>query len=465
MASPLTVAGHLGGESSNRLSIAVRWLDGKLYPVELWRRYLLVFFAATLSCTVILKVADIQYLEVIFALDFLLVLIALVSGGFKFRVFAPFLEIARAYGIFMVATFALSLVALQQDFSAPHLTFLKSPVIVTIARIAEIFLDAFYTLYLASLFREDEALCRFGARTYFWTGIAGCLYSFLSYPINVATGLQLGAYLDTHRLRGFNNEGGGFGLYLLSVMVLAVVTYRMRWISKRLLLMGTLVFSLALVGSASKSAFLALGMLGGITLAWFLQGWRRWTMFVVLALGMMVLGSIFDIQGQIDMYRKGSARYQELSNIKAGDGNFVMGRVAGAVIAPRMIAARPLTGIGWGNYPLVRDNPEYRHGTAFEIGTFDAPSLGVIDYIVELGIPLWLYLVWIELKPVLMLRRVHADIWLVALALIQPVSNWAGAHLNLTHPWIMVAFALGLAYRQFSPTSPNPRQQAGPSDV
>ena len=84
--------------------------------------------------------------------------------------------------------------------------------------------------------------------------------------------------------------------------------------------------------------------------------------------------------------------------VRGQDANFVMGRVAGLVLGPRMMAAHPLLGVGWGNYPLVRDDPQYRRGTAFALQSTDSPSLGPIDYIVELGFPLFLYLTWAELK-------------------------------------------------------------------
>lgn len=456
MVPPVSAAAHAATENNRPSPWSVRWTDGAIYPVGRWRSYTLVFFAASLCCTVTLKVGEIQYIELILALDFVLLALALLIRRPDLRIFAPFLQIAKSYGIFLGTAFALGIVALQQNFSAPHLTALKAPVIVTVARMAELFLDAFYMLYLASLFRTDQKLCRFGALTYFWTAIAGCLYSFITYPINVATGLQLGTYLDIHRMRGFNNEGGGFGVYLLSAILLAVVMYRRHWLSRRLFFIGLAIMLGGVAGSASKSAVLALAMLGLIIIAWFVTGWRRWAVFAVLSVTMIFLGSLVNIAEQLDMYRQASSRYQELSNLKAGDGNYVMGRVAGAVLAPRMIAARPLTGIGWGNYPLVRDNAEYRQGTAFEIGSVDSPALGVIDYIVELGIPLWLYLVWVEIKPVLMLRRARADVWLVALSLIQPVSNWTGAHLNLMHPWIIAAFALGLAYSTSVSAAPAP---------
>jgi hypothetical protein len=415
-----------------------------IYDAGRWRNYILVFFAASLSCTVTLKVGDIQILECIFAADFLLLALLCVSHGMRLSVFRPFLTIARSYGIFLVLAFVLSLFSLQQNFF--NNGGLKAPIVVTVARMAELFLDAFYMLYLAVLYREDEKLCLFGAKVYYWTGIAGCVYSFATLPLNLLAATQLGTYGDHHRFRGFNNEGGGFGVYLLSVIVLACVMRRRGWLSRVQFRTGMAVLGVGFFGSQSKSAYFALLALGVIGLAWFLDGWRRWAVFGGLVATLMAMGSVIGIQEQIEQYRRGAEQYQTLSNLRAHDGNFVMGRVAGAVLAPRMIAARPLLGIGWGNYPLVRDDAVYRQGTAFSIASVDAPNLGVIDYIVELGFPLWMYLVWIELKPVLMLRRRGVDAWLIALALIQPVSNWTGAHLNLMHPWVVVAFALGLGY-------------------
>jgi len=423
-------------------------VNGRLYDVGTWRRYTLVFFAATLSSTVVLKIGDVQYLEVIFAADLLVLGALLLFDGFCVRIFRPFLEIAKSYAIFLGCAFVLSLFALDQSFATWfHSSFLKAPILVTLARMAELSLDAFYMLYLGCIFRKDERLCLFGARTYFWAGIAGCVYSFITLPLNLLFDAQLGTYTTLHRFRGFDNEGGGFGLYLLSVMLLTVVMYRRAWLSRRQLYVGGAVLAAGFAGSQSKSAYAAIALSGVIVMVWFVQGRKRWFVLFGLVAGFIVLTSLFNIGEQVDQYRIGRDRYQELSNLRSEDGNFVMGRVAGAVLAPRMIAARPLLGIGWGNYPLVRDDAEYRRGTAFAIAPLDAPSLGVIDYIVELGIPLWMYLTWVELKPVFMLHRIRSDPWLIALALIQPVSNWAGAHLNLIHPWVAAAFALGLAYR------------------
>jgi len=419
------------------------------------RKYVLVFLTTTLCSTVVLKVADIQYLELIFAVDFLVLLGLIFSQGLQARMYRPFISIGKSYAIFLGFVFLLSLFALQQDFSTSfHDSAFKKPVLVTIARMVELFFDVFYMLYLASLFREDEALCRFGMKTYFWTGVLGCAYSFATLPLNVLFDMELGTYTDSHRFRGFNNEGGPFGLYLLSVLVTAIVIHRRNWLSRRQFQWGIAMLLLGMVGSQSKALFAAAGLLAVIDLLWFYSGWRRWAMMAGIVTVLIAVASVLNLQKQIDAYFQGSDQYQKMSYLKANDTSFVAGRVAGAVLAPRMIAARPLLGVGWGNYPLVRDDREYRRGTAFGISSADAPGLGAIDYIVELGIPLWLYLTWIELKPVLMLRLRGADVWVVSLALMQPLSNWFGSHLNLTHPWVVLSFALGIGFHSVTKPAP-----------
>jgi hypothetical protein len=412
------------------------------------RQYILVFLVATLSATVVLKIGSIQYLELILAADLLLLIGIFIHNGMKVRVFRPYLSIGTSYAIFLGVAFLLGVIALRQNFFPVDDTFLKKPLLVTISRMVELFLDAFYMLYLASLYRDDEKLCVFGMKTYYWVGIAGCIYSLATFPLNVLFDLQLGTYSEAHRLRGFDNEGGSFGLYLVSVWILAIVMYRRNWLSRRQFYGGIMLLFVGTIGSQSKSAFCAIALLGGLDLMWIFRGWKRWAMVAGMVIALIAIGSILNFQSQINRYIQGSEQYQEFSNLRSTDPNIVMGRVAGAVMAPRMIAEHPLLGIGWGNYPLVRDDPQYRRGTAFEMSSVDAPGLGLIDYIIELGLPLWLYLTWIELKPVYLLKRHGADAWLVSLAMIQPLSNWAGAHLNLTHPWVVLGFALGIGFRE-----------------
>jgi hypothetical protein len=408
--------------------------------------YVLVLLVCTLSVTTLLKVGEIQYLELILAADLVLLTGLFLHNHLRARVFGPIFSIGQSYTIFLVLAFLLSLLALRQNFNLANETLLKRPLLVTISRMAELFLDAFYMLYLAGLFREDERLRIFAARVYYWTGIAGGIYALATYPLNYFLAMQLGTYSSSHRLRGFDNEGGPYGTYLLSVCALAIAMYHRGWLSRRQFYWGIALLVACLAGSQSKAAFFALAVLGLFYLLMALKGWRGWALIAAMGAVFAVLGLLLNIPGKIEVYNRAIASYQELSNLRSEDGNIVMGRVAGAVLAPRMIAVHPLAGIGWGNYPLVRDNPEYRQGSAFSTGPTDAPGLGLIDYIVDLGFPLCLYLIWVLFKPAYLLRRHRATPGLVTMAAVHPVVTVAGAHLNLIYPWVVVALALGMGF-------------------
>jgi O-antigen ligase len=313
---------------------------------------------------------------------------------------------------------------------------------------AELFLDVFYMLYLASAYRQDERLCRFGAKVYYWMGIIGGIYAVATFPMSYFFQIDLGTYGESHRLRAFNNEAGSYGTYLITVCALTMVMYKKGWIGRKQMLWSMALLLVCMAGSQSKAAFFAIAVIGFLYLMWALRGWRRWALVGSMCIVFSALGAVLNIPAQIAVYERGSALYQQMSNLRAEDGNFIMGRISGAVIAPRMIAAHPLLGIGWGNYPLVRDDPQYRRGTAFMIADVDSPSLGPIDYIVELGFPLWIYMTWASIKPIYLLRLTRADPWILCLAAMQPISNWFGAHLNITYPWVALGLALGLGFRK-----------------
>jgi O-Antigen ligase len=411
------------------------------------RQTLLVFLTASLASTILIKLGEIQILELVFLADLLLVVGIFFRDRLRARVFNPYFSVAVSYGIFMVAAFLLSAYALQQDFFPyGQMTLLKRPLVMTISRIVELLVDVFYMLYLANLYRKDERLCRLGMKTYYWFGIASAVYSVLSYPLNVMYGWNLGTYYEEHRMRGFYNEGGPYGVYLVSVLLVTAVMRRRGWLTRFQSGLAMGLFVICMVLSQSKSALLLLPVLGLINGYVLLPRRGQWAMIGVAAVVLAVL-SFAGMGRVVELYQIASADYRMLSQIRSQDGNYVMGRVAGTVLAPRMIMAHPLTGVGWGNYGAVRDDPQYRQGTAFAIAN-DAPGLGPIDYIVDLGIPLWLFLMWAEFKPFRLLRRQGAGMLILNLALMQPLANIFGAHLNLTYPWVVAGFALGLGYQK-----------------
>lgn len=427
------------------------------FPSETFLRvhsYALTFLACTLSVTIVLKIAQIQFLELVFAADLVLILVMFAGRDFQVRLFKPLLNIGKSYGIFLGLTFLLALIALRQNFFPFDNNLLKQPLVITISRMIELFLDAFFMLYLASLYREDSKLCTFGAKVYYWIGVIGSIYAIASFPLNYFWKLDLGTYGEFHRMRAFNNEGGSYGTYLVTVCVLTMIMYRRKVIGLKQAIWSMALFLICMAGSQSKAAFFAVAVIGVLYLLWALKGWKRWSVIAITCTGFGVLAVLLNVPAQIALYERGSQMYQQMSNLRADDGNFVMGRISGAVLAPRMIAAHPLAGIGWGNYPLVRDDPQYRRGTAFTLSDLDSPSLGPIDYIVELGFPLWIYMMWVLIKPIYLLRLNGADAWILCLAAMQPISNWFGAHLNITYPWIAAGLALGFGFSKSASNGP-----------
>jgi len=405
-----------------------------------------LFLTGALASTILLKIGPIQYLEIIYFTELLVLLRILSANGFKFRWFRPYRNIALWYLIFALAAFALSVCALRYDFYFPdNVGILNRPILITISRIAELFASVSIMLYLAGKFREDHSKAAFTMRVYFWVGVASAVYSILSLPFNFAGIDVLGAYGSSHRMRGFYNEGGPYGLYLISVFLVGMSLYKQKWIKKNALRFAFVILSVVFLGSQSNAAFCAVIVIlvvNGFLAASFA---RRMAVLASVAIFLVAVYQVIDLGAAIRAYQRGSQAYEWLSHRHAKDPSFIAGRVAGAFLVPKMVAAHPLVGVGWGNYGLVRNAPEYRGAAAFT-DLNDDPGLGLLGMSGELGLPLVFVLGICLFLPFLYLRRIRAPLYLTNLALLQPFVHLFGAQLNLTYPWIATSFALGLGY-------------------
>jgi hypothetical protein len=417
-----------------------------------WTRIFLVL-AATLTSTVgftegsfeLLRIGGIQYLELIYLFQIFLLIALFPRHKFQARLIRPAFNMGLLYATFMVVAFVLALLALQRDFYFPTgIGFLKHPIWITLSRMTELFIDAASMLYLFHLFRTNLNNLIFTLRIYFWTGVASAAFAILTFPLNVYFDLQLGTYLDQHRMRGFYNEGGPFGLYLLSVFLVGLALTRQNWGSRSRIRLAYVPLVIALLGSQSKAAIFAAGMMMFFNALMVKQVGRR--LLVIMALlGVGFLASFVPaITDPIAMYVNTPEKYEYLSNLDSEE-DLLSGRIAGAFIVRRMIQVHPWVGIGWGNYPLVRNSPEYRGGARWA-DIDDDPGLGILGTTADFGIPLTLFLICITFYPYFYLRRRSAPLVVKNLALIQPVVHLCGAQLNLTYPWLITAFALGLGY-------------------
>jgi O-antigen ligase len=432
-------------------------------PVEValrlsWQKIFLCA-AGVLASTVLLKVGAIQYLELIyFALAFVLLLI-FVEHGYKARWYRLIVRLSLGYAVFCAIALGLALAALRLPFYLPlSLPAIKGPVAITLARIAELVASLIAMFYMTQTFAQSPDKARFTMRIYFWTGIASGIFSLLSLPLDIAgvgiPYISLGAYSNIHRLRGFYNEGGPYGLYALSVLVVGYALDHLGWLPRRTVRLALGLMCLVFVMCYSKAGMVA--VLGIFVINGLLASSisKRVAILVLGGVALVGFSHVFNLSGALRRYQETSAQYERLSHYHVEDPNFVYGRVAGAYIVPRMIAEHPLTGVGWGNYGLVRNAPEYR-GAAVFTEDADDPGLGMFGLAAELGLPLLAFLLILLLVPFIYMRRIRAPTWMANLALVQPLVHVFGAQLNLTYPWVMSAFALGLGL-SYSRTRPYP---------
>ena len=401
---------------------------------------LLVALSSIFCVTSQLKFAEVQYLELIYAAELVLLLAWYILHLEPLHLFRPLYKIGLRWTIFSVVSLILAAFSVRQNFYLEHASALKQPFVVTLARIGELFLDVFFMLYLANRYRKEAWLCRFAAFTYYLVGVAGCLYSLVSIPLHLG-----GVYLGI-RMRGFNNEGGSYGTYVMTLIFLAMAMRSEGWISKRLAIFSQILFVINLAGSQSKAALFEIFIFIILTPTLRLRGTKLIAATLAAILAVVTLWFALDVNAKLDQYTRAITEYRRVSILRPTDYNYVVGRVAGLFLAPTMIKAHPWIGIGLGNYPIVRDDPRYRQGTPVIEPALDSPSLGPVDYIVDLGFPLFFYFTWVELAPAVSLVRRREKAGLVCLMLMQPVANWFGAHLNLTYPWVGAAIALGMAY-------------------
>ena len=407
---------------------------------------ILVFAFAALASTILLKIGQVQYLEVINLGLMLSMVVAFARRGYQATWFRPYLRIGALYALFVLAALALAVASLRFDFYVgDDLTPLRRPVVVSLARAIELMGNVSMMLYLANLFRQDAYWLRFAMRVYFWVGVASGLYSVLSYPLDVAGIVSLGVYSDSHRFRGFYNEGGPYGLYVVSLILVGIALYRKHWERGPKMIGAFGLLTISLVMSQSKAAYGAILFFSVMGI--FLMGSLSRKLAMLLGAGVIAV-IIFQATGVarlIVLYRTQSAAYERASRMRRTDANFVYGRVAGGFIVPRMIAAHPLTGIGWGNYGILRNSPEYRGASQF-VPLADEPGLGLLGTAADLGLRLIALLLICLFLPAGYLRRRRVPFYALSVALWQPIVHIFGGQLNLTYPWIATALALGLAY-------------------
>lgn len=373
---------------------------------------------------------------------------ALCSGG-SIHLSRTVSEIFRSYCLLLLAIVVLSILAFRLPFyPLSDLPVYKQPLLLSLSRILQFaaILCGFFWFTNALLRNRDLLVQALSA--YYWTGIASSIYAILSQIATVIFHLEPGAFSplgvsyigEDLRARGLFNEGGPFGIYLLSVLVVGLL--RRRLTGKRLGIANIAVIMIAFLLSASKAGFLAgclLCFYSIVSAASFRKKVAYFFLFAVLLSG---AAAWLDIWTQLLGYKDSYDTLEQTVAAPGIDPDLSTGRVGALYITPRMIAAHPITGIGFGNYPAIRNDPHYL-GSLPPVDVEDLPALGIIGLAAEIGVPMTLWLLILLFTPYWIMRKRGS---LIALALLfQPVAHIFAVQVTFFYPWFVSGCAIAAA--------------------
>jgi hypothetical protein len=313
--------------------------------------------------------------------------------------------------------------------------------VLSISRIFEVALAIYFLLAITDTLRARPNLLRRALSAYVAIGTLSSIASIVAFLVFLNTGSNalFVSPLD-HRARGFFNEGGPYGLFLVSVIIVFSLRRRLYPVVSPMRVRAALFLVwIALFLSASKAGLLAAILCGGLAILFAPSSRRRVLAALVLPLACLSFLGFF--QFALRGYARSYLGFDETVLFRPEDRNLIMGRVVAAFIIPRMIGSHPILGIGIGNYSLMRNDPDYLKGLP-SVNDWDLPGLGLISDAAELGLPLTLFLVILLLRPFRRARKQKAAGAMVAAAAFQPVALLLGVNLNFFYPWLITAFLL-----------------------
>jgi hypothetical protein len=341
----------------------------------------------------------------------------------------------------------LSLFALRLPFYPPlEVSAIKQPVLLSLSRIFEFILAMYFTLASARALARNRVLLRRALDLYTGIGVLSAAASLAAWLlVKTARASSFLVYGYDDRVRGLFNEGGPYGVFLVSVAV-ALVLRRRLFPPRRSLphSVAQLILVAGLFASGSKAGLLAAIILCVVAAA--ASGSRIRRVALAGACALILIGAAALFQGKMLGYFYAYLNFDEALAYRPGDPSLIMGRIAASLIVPRIISAHPLAGIGAGNYSLMRNDPDYLQGLP-PVEDWDLPGMGLFGSAAELGIPLAAFFLAVLLWPMFRARRRGAPAVVVAAASFQPVAFLVGVNLNFFYPWLMAAFVISLEER------------------
>lgn len=397
-----------------------------------------------LSAMPALKLGDVQALELIQVLFLCVAAPVFVYSGMRIPVSGLWLQYGKGFLVFLCLSAGVSVLALRLPFyPPPDISWLKRPLLLSASRIFEYCLAIYFMIAVAETIRGRPELSRLALSLYSWVGSLSACASIAGWALAKGAGISTPlVYGPDSRVRGFFNEGGPYGMFLVSVVLVVLLRRHLfppvyPFLSKAVLclLLAALLLSGSKVGLLAALGLCGIGVL--------VSGSRRQRLALTGGCVVILTGFFALFEGRLYGYAYAYLNFEESLYYRPQDPSLIMGRLAAAMIVPRMIAAHPLTGIGVGNYSLMRNDPDYLQGLPV-VEEWDLAGMGLLGSTAEFGIPLSLFLLALLLRPSIRAGRRKSPAIVAVSAAFLPLAFLLGVNLNFFYPWLVAAFVLSL---------------------
>ena len=408
------------------------------------KRFFLISIALLAPLTTV-KFGELQTVEIYSFIAFGIVVAIVFRNRLCIAAEHDVLKLIKLYTLFLLIAAVLAAWALRlPTFPIQGTPLLKHAPFLSLARLTQLSLVIGTIVITTNILAMRPSLIALLCQCYVYGGVISCLYGIASWAALFA-GVHLGginiggSYGETHRIDGFFVEGGPFGVYLVSVILVSLFRRqvlhrgdsRAYWAQ-----MGLFVVTLA---AAESKAAVLLGIVVGLY-ALFVTKRLRYAFALVPIF--VALASFSHLTSRLHGYAESYLHFKMLAHANPHDTSLVEGRVMAAILVPIMVAHHPIAGIGVGNYSLQRNNPSFL-GSLPIATTWDLPGLGLLGDAAEFGIPLLIYIYWLLWRPVTISRQMGAPPLVIILAAYQTFAHTLGVQLTFVYPWIVSAIALG----------------------
>ncbi|HEX3968248.1 MAG TPA: O-antigen ligase family protein [Edaphobacter sp.] len=390
-------------------------------------------------------------------------------SGFSFRIASELRRLFKSYGLLLLLLFFLSILSVRLTFyPLIEASFLKQPVIFSVSKLLQLVATVCGFFWLTNVFIAKKKFFMQALNAYWLTGVAVCFYAIVCYITVAITRSSsqtaiVGAYssggIGGARARGFFNEGGPFGIYVVSIFLVGLL--RRHVMGRRLGTINIGLLCLAFILSASKAGFFAAALLFLFSII-YAATFRKKVSYLILSVALLWgIAASLNFGDQLYGYLYSFQNIEEQVAARGTDMNLVAGRVSALYIVPQMILAHPVTGIGLGNYPLMRNDPHYLGILPAIPEVEDVGGIGIPGIAAEIGIPATLWLLTLLFTPYWVCRK-SASILAVA-AVFQPLAHTFAVQLTFFYPWFVSACAL--AALTYGPTVIHSRRRNRSSPV